>query len=130
MDLKKGIAVCSCPPLAEVIPGVCLLIASEMHPWLGLASVLRRGTEREMQEQRTSICSRQRPRRSGYLKGELGMDGKDGQKRNETKTEFLIKAQCLILKSEFKGMRWGGTHPHFTRIRKTSSAAQQVVLLA
>jgi hypothetical protein len=30
------------------------------------------------------------------------MDGKDGQERNETKTKFLIKAQCLILKSEFK----------------------------
>jgi hypothetical protein len=31
------------------------------------------------------------------------MDGKDGQERDETKTEFLINAQCLILKSEFKG---------------------------
>ena len=38
-----------------------------------------------------------------YLEGELGMDGKDKGERNETKTKFLIKAQCLILKSEFKG---------------------------
>ena len=38
-----------------------------------------------------------------YLEEELGMDGKDKPERNETKTKFLNKAQCLILKSEFKG---------------------------
>ena len=62
-----------------------------------------------------------------------GMDGMDRQEKKETKTKFLIKAQCLILKSEFK--EGGGPIPHLARIsslcqdliRKTSSAAQQVV---
>jgi hypothetical protein len=31
-----------------------------------------------------------------------GMDGMDRQEKKETKTKFLIKAQCVILKSEFK----------------------------
>jgi hypothetical protein len=57
--------------------------------------------------------SYQWPWRTGYLEGELGMDRKDRQERNETKTKFLIKAQCLILKSEFKG---GNPSPHFARI--------------
>jgi hypothetical protein len=59
-----------------------------------------------------------------YLEGKLGMDGKDGRERNETKTTFLIKIQCLILKSKFKE-----THPPLCQdlVRKTSSAAQQVV---
>jgi hypothetical protein len=54
------------------------------------------------------------------------MDGKDGRERNETKTKFLIKAQCLILKSDFIE---GKPIPHFARISsgKSSSAAQQVV---
>ena len=38
-----------------------------------------------------------------YLEGELGMDGKDRRETNQTKIKFLIKAICLILKSEFKG---------------------------
>jgi hypothetical protein len=31
------------------------------------------------------------------------MGRKDRRERNEAKTKFLIQAQCLILKSEFKG---------------------------
>jgi hypothetical protein len=54
------------------------------------------------------------------------MNGKDGQERNETKTEFLIKAQCLVLKSEFKEGR-GNPSPTFPGschfVRKASSAA-------
>ena len=30
------------------------------------------------------------------------MDGKDGQERNETKTKFLMKVQCLHFESEPK----------------------------
>jgi hypothetical protein len=41
------------------------------------------------------------------------MDGQDERERNETKIELVIKAQCLILKSEFKD---GKPIPHFARI--------------
>ena len=60
-----------------------------------------------------------------YLEGELGMDGKDRRETNQTKIKFLIKAQCLILKSEFKGGNLFPTLPG--SVRKASSAAQQVV---
>ena len=58
-----------------------------------------------------------------YLEEELGMDGKDKPERNETKTKFLIKAQCLILKSEFKERE---PIPHFARI----SSGKQAQLLS
>ena len=51
------------------------------------------------------------------------MDGKDGQKRNETKTEFLIKAQCLILKSEFEGRSPSPTLPGSGQENKLSCSA-------
>jgi hypothetical protein len=46
-------------------------------------------------------------------KGKLEIDGKDSGRNNEPRLSSLIKAQCLILKSEFKG---GKPIPHFARI--------------
>ena len=58
-----------------------------------------------------------------YLEEELGMDGKDKPERNETKTKFLNKAQCLILKSEFKGGNPSPTLPGSCQENKLSCSA-------
>jgi hypothetical protein len=62
----------------------------------------------------------------GFLKGKLGIDGKNGERDNEPRQSSLIKAQSLILGSEFKG----GTRPPLCQdlllcqnlLRKTSSS--------
>jgi hypothetical protein len=46
----------------------------------------------------------------------------DGE-RNGTKTNFLIKAQCLILKSEFKGENPAPTLPGSHQESKLSCSA-------
>jgi hypothetical protein len=38
-------------------------------------------------------CSHQQPRVPGFLKGKLGMDGKDGKRNNKPRQRSLIKAQ-------------------------------------
>jgi hypothetical protein len=68
-------------------------------------------------------CSHQWSWRSGFLKGKLGMDGKDSKRNNEPRLSSLIKVQCLIIKSEFKG---GKPIPHFARI----SSGRQAQLLS
>jgi hypothetical protein len=45
-------------------------------------------------------CSHQQSRVTGFLKGKLKMDGKDGERNNEPRQSSLIKAQYLILNSE------------------------------
>ena len=45
-------------------------------------------------------CSRQRLWVIGFLKGKLGLDRKGGERNNKPRQSSLIKAQCLILRSE------------------------------
>ena len=50
-------------------------------------------------EQVGFICSCQGPWFPGFLKGKLGMDGKDGERNNKPRQSSLIKAQSLIVGS-------------------------------
>lgn len=50
---------------------------------------------------------------TGFLKGKLGMDGKSDERNNEPRQSSLIKAQCLILRSEI--YRGAKAIPHFAR---------------
>lgn len=60
-----------------------------------------------------ATCSRQRPWVTEFLKGKLGMDGKSDERNNEPRQSSLIKAQCLILRSEI--YRGAKAIPHFAR---------------
>ena len=51
------------------------------------------------------------------------MDGKDRRETNQTKIKFLIKAICLILKSEFKGGNPSPTLPESPQENKLSCSA-------
>jgi hypothetical protein len=69
---------------------------------------------------------------TGFLKGKLGMGGKDSKRNNEPRQSSLIKAQCLLFESELKK---GGPIPRYARISwligitsgEQAQAAQQVV---
>jgi hypothetical protein len=54
-------------------------------------------------------CRCQRPRVTGFLKGKLGMDGKDSERNNEPRQSSLIKVQILMYDTEHKG--GGGENP-------------------
>jgi hypothetical protein len=44
-------------------------------------------------------CGCQWPQVTGFLKGKLGVDGKDGERNKELRQSSLIKAQSLIVGS-------------------------------
>ena len=43
-----------------------------------------------------NLCCHQQPRVTGFLKGKLGMDGKDSKRNNKPRQSSLIKAQSLM----------------------------------
>jgi hypothetical protein len=47
------------------------------------------------------LCSHQWPWVTGFLKGKLWMDGKDGKRNNEPRQSSLIKAQILMYSSQY-----------------------------
>jgi hypothetical protein len=47
------------------------------------------------------VCSCRQPQVTGFLKGKLGIDGKDSKKNNEPRQSSLIKARILMYSSEF-----------------------------
>ena len=46
-------------------------------------------------------CSCQWPQVTGFLKGKLGMDGKDSERNNEPRQSSLIKAQILMCSFQY-----------------------------
>jgi hypothetical protein len=44
-----------------------------------------------------NYCSHQQPRVTGFRKGKMGLDGKDGERNNEPRQSSLTKAQSLLM---------------------------------